>query len=366
MWSGTGWSNPAGSRCDSVRNDRILEISEDEGDGFGRHSMRHVAERAGVSVSSVSRVLSEHPDVSDGMRRRVMATVEELGYAPDILAQSLRSGATQSVGFVVGDISNPLLAEIVLGAEMRLQASKYSLLVTNSQNSPALDAAHALLFRQRRVDGLLLSLADEDYEPTVSELERSKLPFVLVERELKSFPDSSAVLSDHARGISDAVEHLAGLGHRRIALIGGLPSVRPTRARAAALEAACRRVGATPMIKDGSFTAEHGERSAIEFFDMVDGPSALICGGNQVLIGVLRAVRKRELTVPDDVSLVTCDEVSLAEFVMPRLATIGRDISTLGRTSAEELLRQLQGEEPRTVTLPTAFVPSASCGPPPA
>lgn len=327
--------------------------------------MRHVAERAGVGVSSVSRVLSGHPDVSDAMTRRVMATVEELGYAPDILAQSLRSGATQSVGFVVGDISNPLLAEIVLGAEMRLQSAKYSLLVTNSQNSPALDAAHALLFRQRRVDGLLLSLADEEHEPTVTELERSNLPFVLVERELTALPNSSAVLSDHAHGISDAVEHLAGLGHRRIALIGGLPSVRPTRVRESALEEACLRVGAEPLIKDGSFSAEHGERAAIEFLDSNDPPTALICGGNQVLIGVLRAIRKRDLTVPDDVSLVTCDEVPLAEFVVPRLATIDRDITALGRTCAEELLRRLGGEEPRTVMLPTEFVPAASCGPVP-
>lgn len=294
-----------------------------------------------------------------------MATVEELGYAPDILAQSLRSGATQSVGFVVGDISNPLLAEIVLGAEMRLQSAKYSLLVTNSQNSPALDAAHALLFRQRRVDGLLLSLADEDHEPTVTELGRSRLPFVLVERELTALPNSSAVLSDHAHGIFEAVEHLAGLGHRRIALIGGLPSVRPTRAREGALEDACRRVGAEPLIKDGSFSPDHGERAAIEFFDSNDPPTAIICGGNQILIGVLRAVRQRNLTIPDDVSLVTCDQVSMAEFVVPQLATVVRDITALGRTSAEELLRRLAGEEPRTVTLPTNFVPAASCGPAP-
>lgn len=327
--------------------------------------MRQVAARAGVGVSSVSRVLSGHPDVSDAMKKRVMATVEELGYAPDILAQSLRSGATQSVGFVVGDISNPLLAEIVLGAEMRLQSAKYSLLVTNSQNSPALDAAHALLFRQRRVDGLLLSLADEEYEPTVTELERSRLPFVLIERELTALPHSSAVLSDHAHGISDAVEHLARLGHKRIALIGGLPSVRPTRAREKALEEACLRVGSEPMIKDGSFSADHGEQAAGEFFDADNSPTALICGGNQVLIGVLRAIRKRNLTVPDDLSLVTCDEVSLAEFIEPRLATIVRDITALGRTGAEELLRRLGGEQPRTVTLPTDFVPAASCGPAP-
>ena len=123
--------------------------------------MREVARLAGVAMSSVSRVLSGHPDVSPAMRERVMEAVDELGYEPDLLAQSLRRATTRSVGFVVGDISNPLLAEIALGAETTLRDAGYSMLLTNSENDPALDAGHARLLLQRRVDGLLLSLAAE-------------------------------------------------------------------------------------------------------------------------------------------------------------------------------------------------------------
>jgi LacI family transcriptional regulator, galactose operon repressor len=129
----------------------------------GRSSMRQVAEMAGVAMSSVSRVLSGHPDVSPAMRERVMEAVERLGYEPDLLAQSLRRKATRSVGFVVGDISNPLLAEITLGAETTLREAGYSMLLTNSENDPALDASHVRLLMQRRVDGLMLSLASEDH-----------------------------------------------------------------------------------------------------------------------------------------------------------------------------------------------------------
>src|SRR5215207_9859949 len=115
----------------------------------GRASMREVAQLAGVAVSSVSRVVSGHPDVSPAMRERVMAAVERLGYEPDLLAQSMRSRTTQTVGFVVGDISNPLLAEITLGAETTLGGAGYSVLLTNSENDPSRDARHTRLLLQR-------------------------------------------------------------------------------------------------------------------------------------------------------------------------------------------------------------------------
>ena len=114
--------------------------------------MREVADRAQVAMSSVSRVLSEHPDVSSAMRERVLAAVEELGYRPDLLAQGLRRGATHSVGFLVGDISNPLLAEMVKGAERRLREEGYSLLLSNSERDVEREAESVHLFSQRRVD----------------------------------------------------------------------------------------------------------------------------------------------------------------------------------------------------------------------
>ena len=118
-----------------------------------RASMREVAELAHVAISSVSRVLSGHPDVSADMRERVLEAVRHLEYEPDFLAQSLRRGATLSVGWVIGDISNPLMAAITSGAESVLRAAGYSMLLMNSENDPDLDAAHIRFFQTRRVDG---------------------------------------------------------------------------------------------------------------------------------------------------------------------------------------------------------------------
>lgn len=331
----------------------------------GRTSIRQVAEHANVAMSSVSRVLSNHPDVSVRMRRKVLAAVEELGYTPDLLAQSLRRGATYTVGFVVGDISNPLLSQIALGAEITLRHSGYSMLVANSQNEPTLDARHIRLFQQRRVDALLLSLADEMHDDTLAALRALREPFVLIDRDLPQAIPASAVLSDHRGGVRMAVEHLIKLGHRRIALITGSPNLRPSREREEAMLAACaehREVNG--LLRSGSFSSEHGATAAAELLSMPEPPTAIIAGGNQILIGVLRTLRARRLTVPDDISLVTCDEVPLSELLQPPIATVIRDPFSMGRLGATLLLDRLKGKAPDRVVQPAQFAPTASCAPP--
>jgi len=144
-------------------------------------SLREVADRAGVAMSSVSRVLSDHPDVSASMRQRVMSAVEDLGYEPDLLAQSLRRRETRSVGFVVGDISNQLFGEIVMGAETALREAGYSMLLTNSLGDPRLEAAHIALLTQRRVDGLVISAIDEAHPALLGKLRELEIPVVVLD-----------------------------------------------------------------------------------------------------------------------------------------------------------------------------------------
>lgn len=337
-------------------------------DHTGRSSMREVAELAGVAMSSVSRVLSDHPDVSPAMRERVMAAVERLGYQPDLLAQSLRRRATRSAGFVVGDISNPLLAEITQGAETALRESGYSMLLTNSENDPELDARHIRLLEQRRVDGLLLSLAAEDSTATLDVLRRTETPVVLIDRELGAGVAASAVLSDHRAGMRAAVAHLLDLGHRRIGLIAGQP-VRPTRERALAFEETYRERGlsATYQVLEGALSPEHGRRATRRLLESAEPPTAIVAGGNQLLVGALQELVDRGARLGEGgLSLVSCDEISLTELFSPAIAVVRRDNRELGRQAAQLLLRHLEGEgEPETVVLPTEFVPRPSCAPPP-
>jgi LacI family transcriptional regulator len=349
--------------------DRVVSQTDPYGSTRSRASMREVADLADVAISSVSRVLSGHPDVSAQMRERVMSAVARLDYEPDFLAQSLRRGQTLSVGFVLADISNPLMADIVLGAEAVLRSAGYSLLLMNSENDPALDAAHIRFFQSRRVDGMILSLASETDTATLDLIGQVDGPVVVIDREVPTRLGASAAVNDHRPGMEAAVEHLIDLGHRRIALITGSVAQLPGRERMDAMRAvvARRPEPVEAVYLPGSFSAEHGEAATRLALTGDPRPTAIIAGGNQLLIGCLRVLREMGLAVARDVSVVTCDDVPLSELYEPPIASIGRDTVGLGRIAAELLIGRLMGgDEPRTEVLPTTFTPRPSCVPPPA
>jgi LacI family transcriptional regulator len=330
--------------------------------------MREVADLAHVAISSVSRVLSGHPDVSSDMRERVLEAVRQLEYEPDFLAQSLRRGATLSVGFIVGDISNPLMATITAGAESVLRSAGYSMLLMNSENDPELDAAHVRFFQTRQVDGMILSLASERGSKTIDLLAHVDVPLVMIDREVPAELGASVVRSDHRTGMRAAVEHLLDLGHRRIALITGALDLWPVRERIAGMAEAVagRGIRDETITMTGSLSADHGEASAEHLLNMTPRPTAIIAGGNQVLAGCVRALVRNGIRVPDEMSLVTCDEVALSELHSPPISSVGRDTRALGRVAAELLLEGLAGStEPKMVLLPTAYTPRASSGPVP-
>jgi LacI family transcriptional regulator len=328
--------------------------------------MRDVAERAGVAISSVSRVLSGNPDVSPVMRHRVEDAVAALGYERDLIAQSMRSGHTLSIGYVAIDVADPYVAANSAGAVGELLGSPYSLLLSNSRGDPELEAEHIRQFKLRRVDGLVLSLADERHPPTLEVLRTIDRPLVLIDRVLPADIPAGAVLHDYAESMVPAAEHLLELGHRRIALINGAPNVRPSHERASVVRRVIQGVpGASLDVRAGAYSREHGYDATRALFAEGAAPTAIIVGGTQILQGVMVALRELDLRMPADVSLVALDKVALAEFLQPPLAHVMRDPIDVGRQAAVLLLEQLGGAEPRTVTLPTKFVPAGSCAPPP-
>jgi LacI family transcriptional regulator len=318
-------------------------------------SLRNVAALAGVAISSASRALSDSPSVSAELRARVLAAALELGYRPNLLARGLRKGASLSVGFVVRDISASLFAEIALGAETALRERGYSMLLTNSEGRSDLDLAHLRLFRQRSVDGLLLSLADETHAATLDELEQLHIPIVLIDREVERPTGLSAVLCDHGAGVAAACAWLTGLGHQRIGLVGGPRSLRPGRVCAAALERYARDAGYEPAIADGPFSAEHGREGAERLLRLPEPPTALIAGSSQILPGVLEALRARP-----EVAMVTFDGDSLLESIDRPIGVIDRQSTEIGRVAAGLLLDRFAGLPPEARSIPSLFRPPRS------
>lgn len=331
-----------------------------------RPLMKDVARRAGVGASSVSRVLSGHPDVSPRMREAVMEAVDALGYRPDLLAQGLRSGRTYSVGFTVSDIANPMLAQTVTAAERRLREAGYSLLLTNSEGDAELDASRIRLLEQRSVDGLLLSLADERHPATVEALEAAACPVVLLDRDLPVGSGVSRVVFDHRPGMATATRSLLELGHRELALVIGGPR-RPATERRAGVEGAVRRAGAKLTVLETDFSVAAGHEAARELAAGPNRPTAVIAAGNQLMQGVLLGLRDAGLAVPTDVSFIGCDDVAVAALHDPPISIVRRDMAALGIEAADLLLSQLEGDErSREVVLPTEFVHRESTARPPA
>ncbi|HEY4276786.1 MAG TPA: LacI family DNA-binding transcriptional regulator [Conexibacter sp.] len=327
--------------------------------------MREVAERAGVAMSSVSRVLSDHPDVSARMRARVMAAVDDLGYVPDLLAQGLRRQKTFSVGFAVADVANPVLAAEISGAESRLRLAGYSMLLTNSEGDEQLDAGQISLLEQRRVDGLLLSVANEHFPGTVDVLRRTDMPMVMLDRDVPEGVRARQVTFDHRAGMAQAAHRLLELGHREIALILAGPT-RPVRERRDGIEATLLAAGARCTVYEGPFTIDYGVEATRDILAAEQRPTAIVAGGNLPMHGSLRALREASIRVGEDLSFVGCDDVAVAEFHDPPIAVVRRDTRRIGELAAGLLLadlgEQLGVEEIDTV-LATEFVDRPSCAP---
>ncbi len=333
----------------------------------GPAGIKQVAKRAGVGIGSVSRVFSGQPAVSEQMRVRVLKAAESLGYSPNMLAQALRRRTTLSVGFVVSDIANPLIASIVRGADAVLSSAGYSILLTNSGGDPARDAERIRLLQQRRVDGLILLPAVEDDTGLLEALSSVRVPLVVIDRTLPPRIDARYVLSDHYVGVGDAARHLLELGHRSIGVIVGLDA-RPSRERIRAVKDAyrSRRVQSKMLVDSGPLSVAHGAATMRRWLDLSAPPTAVILGGNQLLGGALEVIRERDLRLGRDLSLVVCDDVPLGRLFEPQISTVMRDTGLMGQTAARFLLEAISNPEQKSpaAMLPTWYEPRASCGKP--
>ncbi len=321
-------------------------------------TLHDVAREAGVSISTVSRALNDQPFVRPEVRARVLTASADLGYRPDVAARSMRTGTSGAVGFVVSDISNPLLASIAKAADLALSPRGYALMIANSANDPAHEAELIATFRQRRLDGLIVATADEQ-APGLSDRIASFHASVLLDRDVPG-SGADAVLSDHAAGLGDAMRHLVALGHRRIALIAGTPAQRGSRVRIATYFEELDALGIARddvLCRPGEMTVEDGYRAVEEVLTLPHPPTAIIAGNNQLFAGLFAAIRDRGLRIPSDLSVVACEETDLTFLHSPPLDVVRRDLDDLGRAAAELLLSRLARPERRRrqVVLPTAF-----------
>jgi LacI family transcriptional regulator len=299
---------------------------------------------------------------------RVENAARALGYEPDFLAHSLRRGDTRTVGFLVGAISNPIMADIFTSASNYLDHYGYAMLLACSQNQPEADLAYLNLFTRRQVSGVILSTAVDGPARTTALLHEVKVPTVMLDRQRPAHSQVSAVQSDHSMGTKMAVLHLLAQGHRRIGLIGGPAHFDPAHARLDGFYAGFAEANVTvdqTLVRTVGMNQQVGYQETQALFTLVQPPTALIAGGNLILSGVLQALHKRDLIIGRDLALIGCDDTDLTRLHRPSISVVARDLGLIGETAARLLLNLLLHKRAETVVLPTQlFVRESSTCPP--
>ncbi|MCE5202819.1 MAG: LacI family transcriptional regulator [Actinomycetia bacterium] len=301
-------------------------------------TIRDVAERAGVSVATASRVLTGSRPVSPELAERVIQATRELGYRHNAVARALRRGHTNAMGMVVPEIGNPFFPTIVEAVERRLQETGRDLFLCDAQQDPDLERRRVLALIGRQVDGLVIVPVSATASGASLAEAKGHTPLVQVDRYVEGV-DTDWVGVDDTAGITMAVEHVVSCGARRLACVSATPDSSAGRRRLLGFQEAVMRLGlptdGPPLL--GSFTAEWGRVAAGRIVAEKHLPDAVVCGNDEIAVGVLGEFRRRGVRVPLDVLVTGFDDIRFAALADPPLTTVRQPHERI----AEECIRLL-------------------------
>ncbi|MGA8428320.1 MAG: LacI family DNA-binding transcriptional regulator [Candidatus Sulfotelmatobacter sp.] len=306
-------------------------------------TLREIARLAKVSTATVSRAINRIPTVDPVLARRIRKVIEKEGYFPNTNARALVHGRSRSLGLIVSEITNPFFPEIVqtfakLGAQ-----HNYEILLSSIDHDPRMLEMAARQMIERRVGGVaILTFGDE--LPLIDALTTRNVPVFVVDAD-SSGPLLKTVQVDYEHGIRQAVQHLAALGHERIAFVGGPRDLKTATIRRSAVEKCMEEIGLElrpELFVDGDHSIEAGMKALSALAALPDRPSAVLCSNDMTAIGVMRAAFDLRLKVPRDLSVVGFDDIRLAQFMAPPLTTVQMSQTEIAQLSFSALLDFLE------------------------
>jgi DNA-binding LacI/PurR family transcriptional regulator len=327
-----------------------------------------VAQRAGVSPATVSRVTNGRSTVARHLAKRVWKAIEELGYTPNPQARALVSGRSRVLGLLVSEITNPFFPELMQSFEDLAGERDFEVMIGSTNYNRERAKLFIRRLVQRRVEGVaVMTFRAESH--LLDELIAHNIPLVTIDVSANT-ARSLALEVDYAQGIDQAVQHLAMLGHRRIGFASGpMPHLTNVRRKDAFIRSV-KKIGLSAQnapIFIGDHTFEGGTEAALYFLDMKARPTAIVCSNDMMAVGVLRVMSERGVRVPRDMSVVGFDDIHLAEFINPPLSSVRMSRQDLAQ-AAFKGLEQLWSESPENPTQPirvgTALVVRQSTDPP--
>lgn len=330
-------------------------------------TIRQVADAAGVSPSTVSHALSGNRSVSARTTERIFRVIDELGYRPNQLAASMRAGRTMAIGAIVPDIANPYFGQVIAALERTAGPEGYSVMVGSSELDAQLEARHVRSLLDRQVDMIVYLGGTGVANPALIEAATKGCPVVAVDEAFEWLPESVATVTvDNAVGGALAAQHLIGLGHDRLAVLGSSTGLPTAQLRQQGFLEATDRVGVDAWcVTADTYTIEAGREAGGALLAKHPDVTGVFCANDLLALGLIQVANEIGHRVPDDLSVVGFDDTFLARLVTPSLTTIRQPVQRIGQHAGELAIAATRKESitDRNPVLPVDLVVRGSTKP---
>jgi LacI family transcriptional regulator len=329
-------------------------------------TIHDVAKRAGVGSITVSRVINNSGYASEETRQLVMEAVNEMGYVPNRLASSLRSRRTNVLALVMTDITNPFFTVAARGVEDVASQAGYTVIFCNTDEDLSKEQKYIDVLMQNRVDGILLVPSDSE-SSSIETLQKKGIPVVVIDRRV-SEKQVDQVRCDSVAGAEQLTQLLIALGHRQIALVNGPQNVSTASDRLIGFSRALASAGldlSAQVVISGAYTRESGREMTRQVLEMSPRPTALFAANNFIALGALRALEEAGIRVPDDMAVVTFDDLPESLVVSPFLTVAAQPVYEMAAKATEMLIKRLSSKGPEDfeeIVFPTQLIVRKSSG----
>ena len=328
--------------------------------------IKDVATLAKVSTATVSHVINNTRFVTEETKRRVLGAIENVGYAPNIHARNLASGQTRTLGLIVSDITNPFFPDLVKSVQEKALELGFDVVVLNTNYESERDAPYVQRLLELRVRGVIILTTEMDLS-VIKRLSSQKIMVVFLDIG-KVGPHTSNIRVNYEQGVHQAVEHLLELGHRQIAFVSGPLHFKSAQIRRQAFLRSMKKYRASlhtePVIYEGDFKLESGQRAVRELVALKNKPTAIIAANDLMAVGAMWELGRTGLRVPKDISVIGCDDIWLARLTDPPLTTVMIPRAEIGTAAVEAVLRSdsENGNSGREIRIATQLLVRESTG----
>ncbi len=309
-------------------------------------TIKDVARLVGVHPSTVSRVINDHPRISERTRNKVLFAIKKLGYTPDAIARGLKLKKTYTLGVLIPDITNPFFAEIARGVEDAANKNGFNVILCNTDDKLKKERTYLDILKERRVDGLILGTAHIK-DKSILELEKKKFPYILISRNIEKLSKNCIIIDDVKGGIM-ATEYLIKLGHRRIAHITGPLKTRSALNRLKGYKLTLKEYEIEykdELVGEGDFRIKGGYQVMKRFLKLTEPPTAIFAANDLLALGAMQTIQKKNFHIPEDFSVIGFNDIKLASFIYPPLTTIRQPMLEMGASSVKMLIKIIEEGE---------------------